>query len=138
MAYKPLINIKNLSLAYLDKTLFKKLSFSVGRGEIVALIGANGCGKSTLLDFILASYTHEINERKERNLSVKGELLLTPKARLGYLPQSLKGDIPGEAFYKANMTSQVYQRLLEEFSLSHLNYQQQYRAGKQDFNEGAI
>ncbi|MFZ5980208.1 MAG: ATP-binding cassette domain-containing protein [Candidatus Zixiibacteriota bacterium] len=130
MGYKPLINIKNLTLSYLNKTFFENLSLSVGQGEIVAVIGANGCGKTTLLDFILAAYTNEIDARREKNLIIKGELFLAPKTRLAYLPQNLRGEIAGEGLYKANMTSAIYKRLLEEFSLARLNYQERYREGK--------
>lgn len=135
MVYKPLINIKNLSLSYLHKTLFENLSFSVGRGEIVALIGANGCGKTTLLDFIEATYTDETEARQENNLTVKGELFLASKARAAYLRQTLDRSIPGANPPGSGPGSAIYQRLLEEFSLSHLNERESYRTLRPDENK---
>lgn len=45
----PLLVAEGLELAYGDAVVCRGLSFEVGEGEIVALIGANGAGKSTTL-----------------------------------------------------------------------------------------
>jgi ATP-binding cassette subfamily F protein 3 len=47
------LNVKELTKVYGEKSLFKDLCFDVLRGEKVALIGANGSGKSTLLRIVL-------------------------------------------------------------------------------------
>ncbi len=47
-----LLEIKNLSVYYGVIQALKGISFSVDRGEIVALIGANGAGKTTTLHTI--------------------------------------------------------------------------------------
>ena len=44
-----LIVAKDLSKAYSELPVLKRLSFTVERGEFVVLLGANGSGKSTLL-----------------------------------------------------------------------------------------
>jgi len=44
-----LLEVENLELAYGEVPACRELSFNVGEGEIVALIGANGAGKSTTL-----------------------------------------------------------------------------------------
>jgi len=54
---------------YGDKTLFENINLTVGRGEKIALLGANGVGKSTLLKRIMNSidgegkveYGHNVN-----------------------------------------------------------------------------
>ncbi|WP_070963415.1 ABC transporter ATP-binding protein [Vibrio sonorensis] len=43
----------NLSFAYEDKKQVDDFSFTIQRGDRIALIGPNGCGKSTLLKLLL-------------------------------------------------------------------------------------
>ena len=47
-----LLEIKDLSYAYADKSLYENASFKVFKGEHIGLVGQNGCGKTTLLGII--------------------------------------------------------------------------------------
>lgn len=47
-----LLHIENLSSGYNGKPVLQDISFSVSKGEVLAVIGQNGCGKSTLLKTI--------------------------------------------------------------------------------------
>lgn len=47
-----LLQIDNLTCGYNGKTVLENISFSVCKGEVLAVIGQNGCGKSTLLKTI--------------------------------------------------------------------------------------
>ena len=50
---KVLLDVKDLSFGYTpDKVLFKNVSFTLKKGECLAIIGKNGTGKSTLLNTI--------------------------------------------------------------------------------------
>lgn len=44
-----MLEIKNIDVFYGDLQVIHDVSFNVGKGEVVALIGANGAGKSTIL-----------------------------------------------------------------------------------------
>jgi branched-chain amino acid transport system ATP-binding protein len=44
-----LLRVENLELAYGEVAACRDVSFEVGEGEIVTLIGANGAGKSTIM-----------------------------------------------------------------------------------------
>jgi branched-chain amino acid transport system permease protein len=46
----PLLEVRDLEVAYGAIKAVRGVSFGVGKGEIVALIGANGAGKSTILN----------------------------------------------------------------------------------------
>ena len=47
-----MLEIKSIDVSYGDVQVIWNVSFEVGQGEIVALIGANGAGKSTILKTI--------------------------------------------------------------------------------------
>src|SRR5690606_29485113 len=49
---KVLLETKDLSFGYGDELLFKDLSFTIEKGDKVAIIGKNGKGKSTLLNLL--------------------------------------------------------------------------------------
>jgi len=53
MELKPLIQVEEISFGYTRKTVLNEISFSIGKGEIVTLLGPNGCGKSTLIKILL-------------------------------------------------------------------------------------
>ncbi len=66
---KWVLEMTDMGKTYGDKTLFKNVNLTVGRGEKIALLGANGVGKSTLLKRIMNSidgegtveYGHNVN-----------------------------------------------------------------------------
>ncbi|MFN8289449.1 MAG: ATP-binding cassette domain-containing protein [Chitinophagaceae bacterium] len=59
-----LLHIQNLSCGYNGKNILQDISFSVNKGEVLAVIGQNGSGKSTLLKAvarIIKDYTGDIS-----------------------------------------------------------------------------
>lgn len=55
----PLLQVENLVVCYGDIRAVKGISFHVGRGEILALVGANGAGKTTTLRALSGMLPHE-------------------------------------------------------------------------------
>jgi cobalamin transport system ATP-binding protein len=49
----PLVRVQALAVAHPGRPVFRDVDFSVGAGELVALVGPNGAGKSTLLRALL-------------------------------------------------------------------------------------
>ena len=48
-----LLRLEELSCGYQGVPVFRDLSLSVDRGQVVCLMGPNGCGKSTLINTVL-------------------------------------------------------------------------------------
>jgi len=75
------LQTRDLSVAYADRTLFTGLDLVIAPGEVVGLVGANGAGKSTLLK-LLAGVT------ADGGPDVTGTVDLSPAdATVGYLAQ---------------------------------------------------
>ena len=47
-----MIEVQNLSFSYGSRPILRNVSFSLERGECVAVLGNNGAGKSTLVSCI--------------------------------------------------------------------------------------
>ena len=68
--------LKNIRKSYGIQRVLDKVSFSIGEGQKVALVGQNGVGKSTLLKIAAGLETFD-----------KGERIVPNRCLLGYLPQ---------------------------------------------------
>lgn len=78
-----LITVKDFRMVFGDKTVIKKLSFEVKKGEIFGLLGSNGSGKTTTIRSLLNLY-----------IPTAGDLLINGKPyspndniTVGYLPE---------------------------------------------------
>lgn len=70
--WQNLLEVKNLTAGYDNKTIIKDISFSLKPSEILGIVGESGCGKSTLLK--------SISELKGLNTDIEsGEILFQGK-----------------------------------------------------------
>ena len=83
-----MISFKHVSCEY-EKgiEILKDLSFTVGAGESVGLIGANGAGKSTLMKVMLGLLPYSGTVRVD-GLTVEKENLKEIRGRLGFVLQN--------------------------------------------------
>ncbi|QYJ67351.1 ABC transporter ATP-binding protein [Flavobacterium litorale] len=73
-----MLAVKNLSFGYIPNTpILNNITFSVIKGQNIAVIGESGCGKSTLLKLIYGLYDLE-----EGEISYNNERVLGPKFNL--------------------------------------------------------
>ncbi len=80
-----MLELKNISFTYLKETVIKDVSFTISKGNNVAIIGESGCGKSTLLKLIYGLYDLDEGEIWHGDKPIRG-----PKYNL----------IPGEDYIK--------------------------------------
>ena len=74
-----MLNVQNLGVSFGGEVLFENLSFRIGRGDRIGLIGKNGAGKSTFLKLLAGENTPSV-----------GGMSLEKNATIGYLPQELE------------------------------------------------
>ncbi|MCP9199605.1 ABC-F family ATP-binding cassette domain-containing protein [Gramella sp. GC03-9] len=73
-----MLNIHNLSVSFAGEYLFKEISFRLGAGDRVGLIGKNGAGKSTMLKIIAGEQEYDT-----------GQIAKDKELKIGFLKQDL-------------------------------------------------
>jgi zinc/manganese transport system ATP-binding protein len=79
---RAIVTAQNLAAGYPAKTIWQGATFSVGRGEFVAIIGPNGAGKTTLFKLILG-----LQRPLNGSIRVFGRVPQRGNQRIGYVPQ---------------------------------------------------
>ena len=74
-----MLQVSNLNKAYGSQVIFRDVSFTVGRGERVGLVGRNGSGKTTLFRLILGEEQPD-----------SGAIIMPKQYHCGHLAQHLK------------------------------------------------
>ncbi len=74
-----MLNISNISKSYNAVYLFDGVTFNVGMGDRIALIGANGSGKTTLFEIITGNITPD-----------SGSVAIRRGTTIGYLRQDIQ------------------------------------------------
>ena len=63
----PIITVDDLTMGWGDVNLLENTSFTIGRGEVFAILGGSGCGKSTLLRYLTG-----LDEPKGGTITIDG------------------------------------------------------------------
>ena len=84
------LHVRNLRKSYKKRLVIRDVSLTLGRGEVVALLGPNGCGKTTTFYAIAGLITPEAGQVLIDGRDVT-PLPMYRRARLGigYLPQEM-------------------------------------------------
>jgi phospholipid/cholesterol/gamma-HCH transport system ATP-binding protein len=107
----PVVELRHVSLAFEDKQVLDDVSFCVGAGETLVLLGVTGSGKSVLLKLILGLLKPDAGEIliEGRNLVPLAETELNPfRQRMGIVFQE------GALFDSLSVFENVAYRLREE------------------------
>ncbi|MDY5410825.1 MAG: ABC transporter ATP-binding protein [Gemmiger sp.] len=88
-APEPLLEVKNLCFGYnKGQHTLQNVSFSIGRGEMVSIVGRNGAGKSTLSKLICGFETQDSGEIYLNGKDLKDENIRRRAKHIGYVMQN--------------------------------------------------
>ena len=108
-----MVEFKNVSFAYPDASepVLEDISFSIKKGETLAIIGPTGSGKSTLVKLILRFSDVISGEILVNNVNIKDMKLKDLRDKIGYVPQKgilFSGTIESNiAFSDENMSAET-------------------------------
>ncbi|MDE6712115.1 MAG: ATP-binding cassette domain-containing protein, partial [Lachnospiraceae bacterium] len=128
-----LVNINHYSLQYHDseKPVFNDLTFTICRGDRIALHGKNGCGKSTVIKMILQKaglYNGDLSVSEEGVCEIASGLVIS------YVSQDtsfLKGNIQ-EFCEKRHLNQSLFCSILRQLDFDRV----QFVKKMEDYSEG--
>jgi ATPase subunit of ABC transporter with duplicated ATPase domains len=108
---KVVLEVEDLAKAFGPKVVFEDVSFDVGRGERLLVLGLNGAGKTTLLRSLVGEMEPEL-----------GEVRLGHQVSMGYYAQEHEGIRPGRTVMEhireqSGLADQFLRGLLGMFGL---------------------
>jgi peptide/nickel transport system ATP-binding protein len=126
------LKIKKLKVKYNDKTIIRRIDFSINKGEVVCIAGESGCGKTTFIRAI----TNILN-----NASVEGEVIYNKKNLINMKSSDLKEIRWTEISYvfqnpkeclnpRMTLKTQLYEVLLKKY-----NHKEAYEKAKSILKE---
>jgi len=134
-----MIEFQNVSFAYeKDRPVLKNLSFRIGKGEAVGLIGANGAGKSTVMKLLLGLLTGE-GQILVDGTAVTKQTLPEIRRKLGFVLQNSDNQMFMPTVYEDMIfaplnyglsreeTEARVERVLKELGLEDLKHRHNHR-----------
>lgn len=105
-----MLNIHNLSISFQGEYLFDEITFKLGQGDRIGLIGKNGAGKSTMLRIL----------SKEQEPDT-GQIAADKDLKIGFLKQDIDFDFGKTVLEEAY---EAFKEIKEcESKLAHINTQ---------------
>lgn len=103
-----MLNIHNLSVSFGGTFLFEEVTFRLGAGDRVGLVGKNGAGKSTMLKMLAGDFKPD-----------SGTIATEKEIKLGFLRQDIdfiKGRTVLEEAYQAFEEIKYYENKIDEIN----------------------
>jgi ATP-binding cassette subfamily F protein 3 len=105
-----MLNIHNLSISFGGETLFDEITFRLGAGDRVGLIGKNGAGKSTMLKILSGEQEPDT-----------GQIAKDKELKIGFLKQDIDF-IQGRTVLEEAQQAFVEIKAIEK-KIDHINHQ---------------
>ena len=105
-----MLNIHNLSVSFGGSFLFEEVTFRLGSGDRVGLVGKNGAGKSTMLKILAGDFKPD-----------SGQIATEKEVKMGFLRQDIdfeQGRTVLEEAYEAFTEIKMVEKKLED--INHL------------------
>ena len=93
-----LLDVKNISFSYNDEEIFSDISFFIGKGEVLCILGPNGTGKTTLIKCINGLHEIDSGEILINGTNMKKLSFREISKHIGYIPQSHVPSFPFKVF----------------------------------------
>jgi ATP-binding cassette subfamily F protein 3 len=103
-----MLNIHNLSVSFGGTFLFEEVTFRLGAGDRVGLVGKNGAGKSTMLKILAGDFAPD-----------SGVISQEKEIRMGFLRQDIdfeRGRTVLEEAYEAFVEIKIVEKKLEQIN----------------------
>ena len=94
----PLVEMRDISLAFGGIHAVDRVSIDLGAGEVLALVGHNGAGKSTLIKILSGAY-----RRDSGSITIRGAeaAIANPRDAKSYGHNAFKIDLARRAIVRA-------------------------------------
>ena len=116
----PAVEFRNVSFSYLDEggeNSLEKLSFTLGKGEVLGVIGGTGSGKTTLVNLLARFYDTTSGEVLIKGVNVKDYTDSELRRVIGIVPQKtelLSGSLRDNmTMGREDITDEVIMKALE-------------------------
>lgn len=93
-----LFDVKNISFSYDNEEIFSDISFSIGRGEVLCILGPNGTGKTTLIKCLNGLHEIDSGDILINGENIKKLSFKEISKHIGYIPQSHVPSFPFKVF----------------------------------------
>ena len=83
-----LFEVKNIAFSYDGEEIFSNISFSIGKGDVLCILGPNGTGKTTLIKCLNGLHEIDSGEILINGENIKKLSFKEISKHIGYIPQS--------------------------------------------------
>lgn len=117
------LSVSNFSVSHHGKDILNNVSFKIGRGKLVSIIGSSGVGKSTIIESLVGRKKPNSGDIKIFNKDIKEAIEhfgFVPQHMELYLNQTVLQNLKSSATkYGINVTDSKINEILNKLNLSH-------------------